>query len=206
MTTFFVILLIVFPIVAIIVWLRRKEAARLADLAKKESEFLAAMRANPTAAAAPATPAPVAPLIVGSALRQPVDAAPASTAPGQGGLPRNLPVEPIPAYTPAEIARPPTAPPKDGHCLVCGEGVDMRSNDAGKWGVKIPEPGADRLIWVHFHCLAVRLEEGRALREAIGKLTAAVDAIDAEAGAATSVSALQAFLAKARALVDTSRR
>jgi hypothetical protein len=186
MTTFFVILLIVFPIVAIIIWLRQKEGARRAESAAKEKEFLAAMRSNPTAAVGPTTPAVVPPLIVGAAPPQAQVLVQASPS-----IPASVPA----AFAAPELPRPPSAPPKDGHCLVCGQQVDMRSNDASRWGVKIPEPGADRLIWVHFHCLAARLQEVRALREAIEQL---VDSVDAEP--TEPALSLRAPLARLRAL------
>lgn len=194
MITFAVILLVVFPIVMIIVWLRRKESARRNESATKEAEFLAAMRANPNAATATASVAPIAPLIVGGHAGAAVPPMPAPVI--SGSVPKSTPVEPVTAAM-LELPRPPTAPPKDGHCLVCAQSVDMRSNDASRWGVKIPEPGADRLIWVHFHCLAARLEEGRLLRQAMEQL---IDSLDANTGAPTLTPVFSEALAKARAL------
>jgi hypothetical protein len=178
--------LILLPIAAIITWLVRKERSRRVQTQKNEEEFLAAMRANPLAKSAPLEARAEAPMV-------PIHPGPASSAPvlpivlpATGGA-SPTPVPPIevsssrvavPDITPRAAPSAPLAAPRDGRCMVCGEAVDVRASDQSRWGVKIPEPGTERLIWVHFHCLAIRLAEGQQLRGALTTLVGALDTGD----------------------------
>jgi hypothetical protein len=119
----------------------------------------------------------LSPKPVGQAVVTPIE-----SYPGRGAT-----ETPIPDITPgihssAPIAAPgpvpaaPLAAPRDGHCMICHEAVDVRSNDQSRWGVKVQEPGHDRLAWIHLQCLARRMSEVESLRETLVTLVAALDA------------------------------
>lgn len=191
-------LLILLPIAAIIIWLVRKERSRRVQTQRNEEEFLAAMRANPLAKSAALEPRPEAPLLsVTPAMRASAPAQPVPViATSSSGPEPVLPIDvtpsglPVPDITPRVAASAPLGAPRDGRCMVCGEAVDVRASDQSRWGVKIPEPGSERLAWVHFHCLAGRLLEGQKMRSALADL---VTALDSGAGSAASSSLDQAL-------------
>ena len=176
-------LLILVPIVAIIIWLVRKEGSRRVRTQKNEEEFLASMRANPLAKSAPLEARPEAPLVSGhpaigsSAVVRPI-VVPAPVGAARPVMPiDNTPSAlPVPDIMPRAVAAAPLAAPRDGRCMVCGEAVDVRASDQSRWGVKIAEPGSERLSWVHFHCLAGRLAQADQTRSALAALVTALDA------------------------------
>lgn len=189
MTSVMTYLLILLPIVAIIIWLLRKEGSRRAQTQKKEEEFLASMRANPLAKTPPLEARPAAPILPvrpGPGSNQPVQ--PSVLPQGSSATPAPvLPIDITPSGLPVPDSPPqiasnapspaPLAAPRDGRCMVCGDAVDVRASDQNRWGVKIPEPGSERPTWVHFHCLASRLAEGQQMRGALTTLVTALDSV-----------------------------
>jgi len=179
---FVLALVVILPIIYLVVQLLKKERDRRDRAVLKEEEFLAQMRADPRAVvrSSASSSAPVAPIII----PQRLDQLPAT--------PLDIPTvirlneAPIPDITPTPPSQPPTAPlaaapivtlaaPRDGLCMVCKSAVDVRANDQTRWGVKVQEPGSERLTWIHFHCLASRLGETQALRSSLAALVAALD-------------------------------